>query len=133
MNTNQNELRLLPGYFKKIAWGLLATVLLIIVLRLTNILQIEKAIVKAAIENTVLPALLLLALTQDKVEDELTMRLRAGAFAGSFIFGVAFFIATPFVNLIFVGSFMSDTGVFQLLLTMFFFYFIIFYLAKKNR
>lgn len=133
MNSNQKDIKLLPNYFKKIAWGLLALSVLIIVLAKSRVLHINKELIENISENGILLSLLLFALTKDKIEDELTMRIRVSAFAGAFISGVAFFIAYPFVNLIFDGSFMSDVGGFQLLLTMLLFYFGIFSLAKKNR
>ncbi len=133
MQTNQKEINLLPNYFKKIAWGLLSVMLLIFVLSVLKVIDFDKDLLKQIIESGVLLSLLLLSITKDKIEDELTMKIRVGAFAGSFIFGVAFFIANHFVNLIFDGNFMADTGVFQLLLTMFFFYFGIFYVAKRRR
>ena len=132
MNKNQKDLRLLPNYFKKIAWGLLAIILIIVVLKLSNVLQKDKELLINIIQSGVLLALLLLSITKDKIEDELTIKIRMGAFAGAFILGVGLFIAHHFVNLIFDGNFMSDIGVFQLLLTMFFFYFGIFYMAKMK-
>ncbi len=133
MNKNQKDLRLLPNYFKKIAWGLLTLSVIIIVLSISKVLLINKELINNIFESGILLSLLLMALTNDKIEDELTMKIRVGAFAGSFISGVAFFIAYPFVNLIFDGSFMSDVGAFQLLLTMLFFYFGFFSLAKRKR
>jgi len=133
MNTNQNELRLLPNYFKKIAWGLLAVILLIVILKIVKVLRIDTELLKNIIQSGVLLALLLLALTKNKIEDELTLKIRVSAFAGAFVFGVGFVVLYPFVYVIIGDGFTSNQNVFGLLVTMFFFYFGIFYSAKKNR
>jgi hypothetical protein len=75
----------------------------------------------------------LLALTRNKIEDELTLRIRLKAFAASFIYGVVIVIIEPLINLLFDGSFLSDKGVIELLISMFFFYFIMMFIMKKNR
>ncbi len=133
MQTNQKDIKLLPNYFKKIAWGLLAIILLIVILKLSNVLQIDKELLINVIQSGVLLALLLLALTKDKIEDELTLKIRVSAFAGAFIFVVGFVILLPFINVIKGDGFTSNHHVFGLLLMMFFIYFGIFSRAKKNR
>ena len=74
---------------------------------------------------------MIIALSKEKTEDERTTKLRLIAFASSFIFGVAFVIVMPFVNVLFDGNFLSDVSTAQLILTMFLWYFAIFSSGKK--
>lgn len=131
MSAKQQELRLLPNYFNKIAWGLIGLSILIIVLFKSGFMPLEKETARLLAENGILISLLLFALTRDKVEDELTMRIRVTAFAASFIMGVTVAIVNPFVDLLFGGLTEMETT--RLLFTMFFFYFIIFFMLKRQR
>ena len=133
MNKIQQDLRLLPINFKKAAYGIMFLCALFTTLSMLKVLTIDKEIVKTISKSFFLISLLLLALTENKIEDELTLRIRLKAFAGSFIFGVGAVIAEPFINLLFDGDFSSDKGVTELMMTMFFFYFGMTYLMKKNR
>lgn len=133
MSNIKKDLRLLPNYFKKIAFGIIALSILLAVLSISKILLFNKDLIKIVIQNSLLISFLLLALTKDKIEDELTIKLRLQAFATSFIFGVILVIINPYTNLLFDGNFLSDKGTTELLFSMFLFYFIIFFIGKKKR
>jgi len=133
MNKTQKDLNLLPPVFKKIAYGIVFLTILFAILSITKVLTIDKQIAKTISMSFFLIALLLLAITQSKMEDELTLRIRLKAFAASFIYGVAFVIITPFINLLFDGSFLLDMGVEQLLISMFLFYFMMMFIMKRSR
>lgn len=133
MNEIQKDLRLLPTNFKKIALGIMLLSALLVLLSLSKILTIDKEIVKTISKSGFLISLLLFAITRNKIEDELTLRIRLKAFAASFIYGVVIVIIDPFINLLIGDNFFADKGVAELLITMFFFYFIMIFIMKKNR
>jgi|TARA_B110000259_G_scaffold96630_1_gene111728 hypothetical protein len=133
MNKIQQDLRLLPGHFKKVAFGIMLLSALLVVLYILKVLTIDKEIVETIAKSGFLISLLLLVITRNKIEDELTLRIRLKAFTASFIYGVVIVIVEPFINLLFGDSFLSDKGVTELLINMFFFYFIMMFLMKKNR
>ena len=133
MNKIQQDLRLLPGHFKKVAFGIMLLSALLVVLYILKVLTIDKEIVETTAKSGFLISLLLLVVTRNKIEDELTLRIRLKAFTASFIYGVVIVIVEPFINLLFGDSFLSDKGVTELLINMFFFYFVMMFLMKKNR
>lgn len=133
MNKIQKDLLLLPVHFKKVAFGIMVLCVLFVVLSLSKVLTIEKDIVKTIASSGFLISLLLLAITRNRIEDERTLRIRLQAFAASFIYGVGVAIIEPFINLLFDNNFLSDKGVTELLLSMFFFYFIMVFIMKRGR
>jgi len=105
-----------------------------LVLSITKLLPIEKELVKLITKNTLLISLLLLAITSNKVEDELTHKNRLKAFAGAFIFGVVFTIVSSTINYLSpYFSSPSNTGTTYILIQMFFIYFISLYTMKKGK
>ena len=133
MNKIQQDLNLLPINFKKVAFGIMLISALLVVLSISKSLPIDKEIIKTVAKSGFLISLLLLVITRNKIEDELTLRIRLKAFAASFIFGVVMVIIEPFINLLFDGNLLSDKGVTELLISMFLFYFIMVFIMKKNR
>jgi hypothetical protein len=133
MNNNQKDLSLIPPVFKKIAYGIMFLTVLFLILSITKVLTIDKEIGKTISKSGFLISLLLLAITRSKIEDELTLRIRLKAFTASFIYGVGIVIIYPFINLLFDGTFLLDIGVEQLLISMFFFYFVMMFIMKRSR
>jgi len=133
MKKKQANLKLFPNYFKKIAFGLLAFSILILVLNKNSILGFDKELIKELLKVGILVSLSMLALTKDKEEDELTIKIRMNSYASSFLFGVIFYIVQPFMNLLFGKPFLFDKDAFQLIITMLFVYFLSFFSSKKNR
>jgi hypothetical protein len=133
MNKTQKDLSLLPRNFRKIAFGIMVLCGLLVLLSILELHAIEKEIVASVAKSFFLIALLMLVLTRDKIEDELTIRIRLKSFAAAFIYGVVVLIVEPFINLLFGDSFLSDKGAMELLISMFFFYFIIRFIMKRNR
>ncbi|NLC92457.1 MAG: hypothetical protein GX677_03180 [Treponema sp.] len=133
MKKKQANLKLFPNYFKKIAFGLLAFSILILVLNKNSILGFDKELIKELLKVGILVSLSMLALTKDKEEDELTIKIRMNSYASSFLFGVIFYIVQPFMNLLFGKPFLFDMDAFQLIITMLFVYFLSFFSSKKNR
>ncbi len=133
MKKNQQDLRLLPTNFKKVAFGIMVISALVVVMSMLKILPIEKEIVKTIAKSGILISLLILTITRNKEEDELTLRIRLKAFSASFLYGVVIVIIEPFISLLFDGNFLLDKGAAELLMSMFFFYFMMAFLMKKNR
>ncbi|MDO6802894.1 hypothetical protein Q4595_10580 [Wenyingzhuangia sp. 1_MG-2023] len=133
MNQIQKELNLLPENFKKIAFLIMLLTVLFISLSIFKVIEIDNRLVKKIAGSTFLLSLLILSITRNKIEDELTLKIRVKAYAASFIYGVSVTIVFPLINLILKGSFESKKGVHELLISMFIFYFIMIFLMKKNR
>ena len=133
MHKDEQDLRLLPVHFKKVAFGIIILSVLFIVLTISKVIPVDKDIVKTISKTGFLVALLLLALTKNKIEDELTSLIRLKAFASSFVLGVTIVVAEPFFSLLFGEAFVSDKGVTELLTTMFLIYFMRFYTLLKQR
>jgi len=133
MNKNQIELRLLPKYFKKIAFGIMLATLCFILLFVSEIITTDKEVTKTISKSLFLISLLILSMTKNKIEDELTLVIRLKAFAASFIFGVLIVIIDPFINLLFEGAFLLNKGVTELLISMLLVYFSMVFIMKRNR
>lgn len=133
MQHQQNELRLLPNYFKKIAFVLLVISISLLVLKLTKILFVDKSIFKIISINILLIALLMFALAKDKVEDELTLKLRSQAYSLTFLYGVIFTIFSSILNFVAYTRPQADKSAYEVLIQMFVFYFIVFYTLKRKR
>ena len=131
MKPSQKDLRLLPNNIRIIGYGLLC--LSVIGVAAAIGLHIHGIVIKEILKIVFMISLLILALSKDKVEDELTLKLRLKAFAASFIFGAVGVIINPLVNLLIEGSYFIHNSAFELLTSMLFFYFLIYYLSKRSR
>jgi hypothetical protein len=133
MANNQQDLRLLPAPFKKVAFGLMTLSILLIILAASKLLSLDKEIDMTIAKIGLLISLLMLALTKNKVEDELTIKLRLKALASSFIFGTVYVIAIPLVNLLLNETYFTDKGATEVIIAMLLYYFLIFYTMLKKR
>ena len=133
MEGNQFRLRLLPNYYKRIGYVILVLSVLFISLFKLKILIIDQEIVWVISNIGVLISLLILAITRNKIEDELTYRIRVQAIGRSFVFGVLYVIFNLFLKLQFPDHSVLDDGAVGILLLMFIFYFITFHSMLYNR
>lgn len=133
MKKIQQDLSLLPEMFKKVAFGIMVLSGLLVLLSILKVIAIDKEIIASIAQSVFLISLLMLVITRDKIEDELTMRIRLKAFAASFIYGVTIVIVEPLIHFLFGDSFLTGKGAIELLISMFLFYFIIKYIMKKSR
>ncbi|HKJ79562.1 MAG TPA: hypothetical protein VKA10_08500, partial [Prolixibacteraceae bacterium] len=107
------KLKLLPAYFKKIGSALLLlSIFIFFSTRFIAYNNIE--MVNELTKTGLLVSLFIMAIAKDKVENDLTTKIRINSFATAFIFGVAFFIFHPLANLLFDGSYVHDMEAFQL-------------------
>ncbi len=133
MEGNQFRLRLLPNYYKRIGYVILVLSVLFISLFKLKILIIDQEIVWLISKIGVLISLLILAFTRNKIEDELTYKIRVQAIGRSFVFGVLYVIFNLFLKLQFPEHSVLDDGAVGILLLMFIFYFITFHSMLYNR
>ncbi len=133
MNKLQKDLRLLPNFWRKYIYAFGLLIIFIFFLSIMHWLPFEKRLLKELILDGLLVSMLLLVLTQDKQEDEMTMNIRLKAFAASFIYGVVFTIIDPFLSYLLEGQMGVEKGAKEIFLNMFFFYFLIFILMKRKR
>ena len=133
MDKSQFELRLLPIYFKTVALGIMLVTFCFSLLSVFEIITFDKEVAKTISKSVFLIALLILAISKNKIEDELTLVIRLKAFTASFIFGVLIVIIDPIINLFFEGMLLLDKGVTELLIGMLLYYFFMFFLMKRNK
>ena len=126
-----SDIKLLPHKFRIFGYVLIGIAILLFGIAVTEIISVEKEITKNIFFDLILIAFLILALSKEKIEDERSMKLRLVAFAATFLYGVLFAVVSPFVSILFHGSFESDIHASQLLFTMFLWYFGVFYFMKK--
>ncbi len=126
MSKDQYELRLLPNYFKKIAWGIIISSFIFQKVAISYNLSIDWSISTKILEIGILTGLLLLMITKNKVEDELISKIRLQAFASSFIFSIICFIISSVFNLLDSEVLHITNKAFSMLFNMFFWYFITF-------
>ncbi len=133
MKKNQKDLLLLPYYFRGIAFGILALSFTFVGLTLLDIVSLGKEVESLIFQELLFVGLLLLAITKEREEDELTLLIRLKSFTAAFIFGVVSVVVDPLTNLIFEGEFVSTSKLSGILGVMFLFYFIVFYTLKRKR
>jgi len=132
MNEKLKVLNLLPRKYRVLGYSFIILAVLLAVLYKIEIIDYGKNITKLMAELMILLGLLILMLIKGKTEDEMLQQIRLKAITAAFIFGVGYYIIMPFINLLFDGVFENLIGTFQLLILMFFMYFIWFYLMKKR-
>ena len=134
-NKRKKKTMILPAYFKKI--GLAVIVLSIVPGAITKAMgvhhtQAQKDIWFTFSLNGFLLGLLFIAVSRDKVEDEMTLSIRLRAMAFAFVWVVLFVIIKPFIDLL------SDSQIAVLTAqdavgSMLFGYLIMYYLQKLDR
>ncbi len=131
MDKEQKDLLLLPASFRKIAFGIMILSVLYLLLREWQ--ATDKSAIQTMATSGFLTSLLLLAITKSKIEDERMTKIRLKAFTGSFIYAVVIVITNPVVSFIFGDHYALDKRVTELLISMFFFYFIMIFILKKSQ
>ena len=91
-----NKLYLLPNYWKKIA--LIIFLLSIAGLLFLKSMEGEFVILKDLARKGFLVGMLLFTISKDKIEDELTSKLRAQSFSLAFVCGVGYTLVQPYIN-----------------------------------
>ncbi|WP_430408380.1 hypothetical protein [Kordia sp.] len=128
----------LPNSFKKIGIALIVFAFLFLIIR--KILDIDIALgFKFIFKRATLVGLLMIAISKEKVEDEMIRTIRGQAFSMAFIAGVVYTLIQPLINYI-VSFFiekdkdpLTDVGDFQILWFMLTMYLVFFYMIKKRQ
>ena len=123
MKNDEFRLRLLPNYFKKIGIGILVLTVSFFSLRLFSVLSFGKTLVLTISIRGVLVSLLILAMSKEKIEDELTAHIRLLSLGLTFIGGVVVVITSPFISML-IGtsgeSFQNSSSILVFMLMMYF-------------
>jgi hypothetical protein len=127
--------KLLGVHFKKVGIGVMVLSLvprLIIKMMPMVIIESQIDLFKSLSYSGFLLGLLFIALSRDKVEDELTIHIRITSMQEMFIFAVIYVVIKPLIVLMFQSPFIDVTGQ-QLVTLMLVGYLISYYLKKLNR
>lgn len=126
---------LLPHYFKKVG---IAILLLAFIPAITikainiNLAEAQKELLRLMTINVFILGLLFVAWAKDKIEDELTISLRLKSMGFAFIWAVLFVVLKPFTDALF-GNPLGKESAQGLVISMLFFYLIVYYFQKKGR
>lgn len=127
--------KLLSVKFKKIGIGVIVlSILPGLIIKSMHIvlMQSQRELFKSLSYSGFLIGLLIIVLSRDKEEDELTIYLRLTAMLDMFVFAVIYVIIKPLIVLMFQTTFIDITGQ-QLVTLMLVGYLISYYLKRYNR
>lgn len=132
-----HERLLLPNYFRKVGIALL--IISIITLLALGFFVDGTAIIKEVAKKIILVSLLLIALSREKIEDELIEKLRGQAYSFAFVCGVIYALIQPLINYLTAAvvrpekAIFAELSVFIILWFMLVVYLCIFYLLARTR
>lgn len=112
----------LPNYYKKIGIGLF--ILFFLSLSVVKFFTTDIDVLRPLLQKGLLVSLLLISISKDKIEDELTLKLRAQSYSIAFVVGVLYALVQPWVEFLLASLLSSekvdytDMGDFQLLIFM---------------
>lgn len=125
----------LPHYFKKIGIGIFILSFLGIMSKL--FIDGDSTLINEISKKGLLIGMLLISISKEKIEDELTIKLRAQSYTIAFIIGVIYALVMPYVeygvsNAVHSGGeAFKDLGDFQVLLFMLMIQLMFYYTLKK--
>jgi hypothetical protein len=131
----KENLHLLPNRFKKVGLTLIVLTFVVgIVLKLMSLdlLQTQKELYRMLTLSSVNLGLLIIAMSKDSIEDEMTIAIRLKAMAWAFTWAVFYVILSPIIDLLLKDPIGVLTGQ-QVIMSMLFVYMIMYYLQKKSR
>ena len=105
------NLTLLPNRVKGVA--IIMVVITFFALIAGKFLFSDYHTVRLLIKNLLLVSLLLVSISRDKIEDELTLVLRLQSYAFAFIAGVVYAMVQPFANLLVESIISTETATFS--------------------
>jgi hypothetical protein len=82
--------------------------------------------------NVLILGMLLIAWAKDEIEDELTLLIRFRVLGSAFIWAILLVIIKPFIDELFQDA-MAEMGSQQLVLSMLFYYLMVYNIQKRNR
>ena len=128
----------LPHSFKKIGIILIALCITLLLVRKLFAFEVSETI-KFITKRVVLVGLLIVAISREKVEDEMIKTIRGQAFSMAFIAGVVYTLIQPLFN--YIASYivekdnepLGDLGDFQVLWFLLTMYLLFFYMIKRRQ
>lgn len=126
---------LLPVYFKKIGLALMIlafTPAIVVKSMNVQLAQTQKELFQVFTLNAFVLGLLFVAWSRDKVEDEMTVSIRLKCMYWTVTWAALYVVIIPFIDLLFTDPIGVVSGQ-QVVLSMLFFYLIMYYLQKKRR
>ena len=87
----------LPRWYMTIGIMVCIITLLLMIFR-TSLFGEESLIIKDALQKSLLIGMLIISITQDREEDEMTVQLRMQSYAWAFITGVFYALIMPYVE-----------------------------------
>jgi hypothetical protein len=127
----------LPIYFKYIGMGLFIISFLIVMSKL--FIDNQSEMIGDLSKKGFLVGMLLISISKDKEEDELTNKLRSQSYALAFVIGVIYALVMPYVDygvsnvLKSEGETLKNLGDFQILIFMLMIQLMFYYVLKKTR
>jgi hypothetical protein len=131
----QNQTGLLPNKFKKLGWVIVLLAILFALVVGAGVIPLEasiKVLMRHWLLNVLILGMLLIAWAKDTVEDELTILIRFRVLGSAFIWAVLLVIIKPFIDILLQDS-ISEMGAQQLVLSMLFYYLMVYNIQKRNR
>ncbi len=128
----------LPAQYKKI--GIAVTIISFIGLFVLGYIDNEPEILRDLIKKSILVGLLIISISKDSIEDELTIKLRGKSYAMAFVFGVVYALVQPYITYFLSFLFNKknnedflELGDFQLLFFMLIIQIMFYWMLKKYR
>ncbi|WP_133085491.1 hypothetical protein [Winogradskyella aurantia] len=128
----------LPHHFMTVGLAIALLSVLMMFIR-AFVLDGELEWLKLLLQKTLLVGMLIMSLSKDKIEDEMTMGLRSQSYAIAFIVGVIYSLVMPYVeygvsNVVHSGGEVyKDLGDFQVLLFMLMIQLMFYHTLKRYR
>lgn len=128
----------LPHQYMTIGLAVVLLTILIMFIRASAI-EGDTAWLKLLLQKTLLIGMLIMSLSKDNIEDEMTMSLRAQSYAIAFVVGVLYALVMPYVefgvsNVVHSGGEVyKDLGDFQVLLFMLMIQLMFYHTLKRYR
>jgi hypothetical protein len=133
MNNNNRPLRLLPNSFKAIGGILiLLGIGAAVFFKFNPSVTMPAESLKVIFMSILILGLLLIAVSRDKVEDEMSLYLRSQAMIFSFIWGVIRVVVAPFIDMLFRDP-IRVPGAQEVVLSMLFVFIIFQYFLKSRQ
>lgn len=127
----------LPVYFKTI--GIILLIVSFVTLMSRMFIDDQPEIIRELSKRGILIGMLLISISKDKEEDELTMKLRSQSYSIAFVVGVIYALVMPYVDYSVSnvlkpdGETLKDLGDFQVLIFMLMIQLMFYYTLKRSR
>lgn len=101
----------LPNVYKKI--GIAVFIVSMAILVSTKFISVEVDAFKPFLRQLVIASMLIIAISKEKIEDEMIMKIRLRAFSISFIWTVIYALVQPYINYGVASLLSSDKAIFE--------------------